>query len=263
LSAFEKVVSPPLPGRMKKPRETGLTMVIDKGLGLRETRDLVETCDDHVDIVKLGFGTSRLCPMEIIKKKVATYKAHDVYVMPGGTLLEVAVAQKVLDGYLAEAKRIGFNAIEVSDGTVPMRDEVRAHVVREACSQGFKVVAEVGRKFKELDLSPEEFVKGVKRDLELGAWKVIIEAREAGRGVGIYDDTGRIVKERFERIVSGLLSVDDIIFEAPEKSQQVELIQKFGPNVNLGNIPPAEALSVEALRNGLRADTLRKIYGKG
>ncbi|MFQ6076531.1 MAG: phosphosulfolactate synthase, partial [Candidatus Bathyarchaeia archaeon] len=137
----------------------------------------------------------------------------------------------------------------------------RADVIRKVYEDGFRVIAEVGRKFKDLDLSADEFVRGVKRDIELGAWKVIIEAREAGRGVGIYDERGGIIKEKFERIVSGFLTVDEILFEAPVKSQQVELIRKFGPNVNLGNIQPTDVVSLEALRTGLRADTLRAVLG--
>ncbi|MDW8044416.1 MAG: phosphosulfolactate synthase [Nitrososphaerota archaeon] len=260
LYSFVDIVKIPIAGRTKKPRESGLTMVIDKGLGLRQTQDLVEIAGDHIDIVKLAFGTSRLCPEEVVKKKIEVYKAQNIYVMPGGTFLEVVVAQGVLDKFLLRMKEYGFNAIEVSDGTIPMDDVTRANVLKAARDHGFKIIAEVGSKFKESDLSAEEFVRGIKRDLKLGAWKVIIEAREAGKGVGIYDEKGEIVKEKFEKVISGVFSIDDVIFEAPEKKQQTELILKFGPNVNLGNVQPADIVALEALRIGLRADTLKGIY---
>lgn len=257
---FEDIVKLPISGRTKKPRELGLTMVIDKGLGLREAQDLAEIAGDHIDIVKLAFGTSRLCPESVIKKKIEVYKTQNIYVMPGGTFLEVVIAQNVLDKFLLRMKDYGFNAIEISDGTIPMDDKTRANVIQAACDHGFKIIAEVGSKFKESDLTAEEFVKGIKRDLKLGAWKVIIEAREAGKGVGIYDEKGEIVKEKFEKVISGVVSINDIIFEAPEKKQQTELILKFGPNVNLGNIQPTDVVALEALRVGLRADTLKGIY---
>lgn len=259
MNTFEKIVAIPLPGRSSKPRQTGLTMVIDKGLGGVQAADLSEIAAEWIDVVKLGFGTSRLCPEEIVARKISAYKEQAIQVMPGGTLLEVALAQGRLSGFLEEAGRIGFDSIEVSDGTIQMDDETRRRVIGEAAGAGFTVFAEVGSKFADADLSAEETVREIKRDLELGAFKVIIEAREAGQGVGIFDASGGIVDDKLEAIVAGA-DLSNVLFEAPQKAQQVVLIKKFGVDVSLGNIQPTDVHALEALRAGLRADTLRGVY---
>lgn len=259
MNTFEASVECPLSGRTKKPRKTGLTMMIDKGLGVSHTEALVEIAHQWIDVAKLGFGTSRLCPEEVIKRKTSAYRDHDIYVMPGGTLLEVVAAQGQLDEFLKEAKAVGFDAIEVSDGTIPMSDDTRAEVIERVAREGFIVFSEVGSKFADMDLPAEETARALLRDLELGAFQVIVESREAGKGVGIYDAAGEIVDDKLEYIVNKV-AVKNVMFEAPEKSQQVALINKFGNNVSLGNIQPADVLALEALRAGLRADTLRGIY---
>jgi phosphosulfolactate synthase len=259
MNTFEKLVTLPLPGRSLKPRRTGLTMVIDKGLGSLQAADLAEIAHSWIDVVKLGFGTSRLCPREVVARKIATYREQDIRVMPGGTLLEVVLAQGKLEAFLQEARQVGFDAIEVSDGTIPMEDDIRASVIGQAAAAGFTVFSEVGSKFADADLSAEETVREIRRDLDLGAFQVIIEAREAGRGVGIFDACGGIVDEKLQAIVAGA-DLQNVLFEAPQKAQQVELIKKFGVNVSLGNIQPADVVALESLRAGLRADTLRGIF---
>jgi phosphosulfolactate synthase len=260
MKAFEKIISMPIQGRtLKKPREEGITMVIDSGLGLREALDLAEMAGNFIDYVKLGFGTCRLVDKELIKKKIGIYLEHNIDVYPGGTLLEVALVQGVIEDFLDEAKNLGFSAIEVSDGTVTMSDEQRTEVIRKARERGFKVLAEVGKKDIAKDLGGEAYALGVDRDLKLGVSKVIIEAREAGRGIGIYDDKGEVKVEKLE-VITRKLDVKNLIFEAPNKSQQVYLILKFGPNVNLGNIHPHDVIPLEALRQGLRGDTLKTVY---
>jgi len=259
MNTFESLVTIPLPGRSLKPRRTGLTMVIDKGLGPVQAADLAEIAHPWIDVVKLGFGTSRLCPQDVVKRKISAYRKYDIRVMPGGTLLEVVIAQGKLEAFLKETRKVGFDALEVSDGTIPMDDETRAEVIGRASTAGFTVFAEVGSKFADADLSPEETVREIRRDLGLGAFQVIIEAREAGQGVGIYDASGGIVDEKLQAIVAGA-DLQNVLFEAPQKAQQVELIRKFGVNVSLGNIPPADVVALESLRAGLRADTLRGIY---
>lgn len=259
MNAFETVVDRPLPNRTEKPRDTGLTMMIDKGLGTANAQSLAEIAHQWIDVAKLGFGTSRLCPEDVIRRKTEVYRAHDIYVMPGGTLLEAVIAQGRLDEFLHEAKAVGFNAIEVSDGTIPMDDQTRADVIRRVADGGFLVLSEVGSKFTDMDLPAEETARSLLRDLELGAFKVIVESREAGKGVGIYDSAGEIVDDKLEHIVNEV-DVSNVMFEAPDKSQQVALIRKFGINISLGNIQPADVLALESLRAGLRADTLRGIY---
>lgn len=260
MKAFEKIVSVPLKGRiLNKPRNEGITMVIDTGLGLNAAKDLVEVASDYIDIVKLAFGTSRLIPENIIKKKIKLYREYEIDVMPGGTFLEIAFIQEKLNDYLKEVKKLGFTAIEVSDGTITINNEDRSKIIKEACNQGFKVIAEVGKKMKEEDLTAEEIAEGIKRDIELGVFKVIVEAREAGKGIGFYDESGGIIEQKLDAAIKGI-DVKNILFEAPHKNQQVYFIKRFGPNVNLGNIQPNEVIPLETLRQGLRADTLKLVY---
>jgi len=257
--AFERIVSTPIPGRTTKPRKEGITMVIDNGLGLRAAQDLVETSADYIDFIKLGFGTSRLINEELLRKKIAIYREHNIDVYPGGTLFEIAFAQGALDKFLNYAKEIGFSTIEVSDGTITMSNEERANAIKKAQEYGFKVIAEVGKKDITRDLSGEAYAEGIKRDLELGVFKVIVEARASGKGIGIYDEKGEVRKDKLETIVREV-DVKNLIFEAPNKNQQVHLILNFGSNVNIGNVRPEEVVPLEALRQGLRGDTLKTVY---
>jgi len=260
MKAFEDIIQTPLQGRvLRKPRNQGLTMVIDTGVGLRTAEDYCELAGDYIDIIKLGFGTSRLVDVNLLKRKIALYKNYQIDVEPGGTFLEIAYKQNMVDKYLDKAKEFGFTAIEVSDGTVEISEEDRVKLIRKALEKGFKVLAEVGKKIKEKDLSGDEIAQGVKRDLQLGVYKVIIEARESGRGVGLFDEKGEVVEEKFEKAIRDV-SVENLIFEAPLKDQQAYLIKRFGPNVNLGNIHFDDVIPLECLRQGLRSDTLRLVY---
>lgn len=248
----------PICGRTEKPRDKGVTMIIDKGLGPRQAQDLVEIAGDCIDFVKLGFGTSRFCDAKVVKKKLVAYRNGDINVMPGGTFLEAAVVQNVTKKFLAKAKELGFSAMEVSDGTIPMSDETRYGLIKEGRALGFEILSEVGSKFREKDLSAKEFVKRIKRDLDYGVFKVIVEAREAGHSVGIYNKEGDIVVKKLDTIIADM-NPDNLMFEAPKKSQQLYFINRFGINANLGNVPPSDILALEALRCGLRADTLAKV----
>jgi len=260
MKAFENVISIPLSIRFpNKPRKEGITMVIDKGLGLREAQDLVEVARDYIDYIKIGFGTSRLVDEELLKKKIALYRENDIDVYPGGTLFEVAFAQGSLVKFLDEAKKLGFSAIEVSDGTITMSDSERYRAVEEAYKRGFKVISEVGKKDVAKDLTGEAYLLSIKKDLEHGISHVIIEARESGRRIGIYDEKGEVREDKLEIIIRDI-DIKNLIFEAPNKNQQVYLILKFGPNVNLGNVQPTDIIALEALRQGLRGDTLKTVY---
>lgn len=255
--AWAGVIDFPLPGRNQKPRENGLTMVIDKGLGLDATNDLLKLTGDYIDFLKLGFGTSAFYSEKILKKKIELAKDFQVDIYPGGTFLEVAVIQKKIDQYLDRAKELGFTAIEVSDGTISLGLEERAEIIKKAIKAGFKVLTEVGKKDPNEEIAKQQTLEQIQRDLEEGAWKVILEGRETGTGIGIYDKSGAIRKDDFQELVDGLKDIDQIIWEAPLKGQQQELIIQFGSNVNLGNIQAADILALEALRVGLRGDTLK------
>lgn len=260
--SWRDILSFPLGDRLPKPRNQGLTMVIDKGLGLIETKDILHINGGFIDIYKLGFGTSALYIPEILREKIYLVRSLDIDIYPGGTFLEVAILQNKLEEYLHMAKELGFNAIEVSDGTITMSDELREKAITWAVEMGFKVFSEVGKKENNGQEDVQSLVDQVLSDLQLGAHKVILEGRESGIGVGLYDDSGRFIQEDMDRLLEGISDPRVILWEAPQKDQQQELITRFGPNVNLGNIPPGEVMAVEALRVGLRADTLKNVCGQ-
>jgi len=238
----------------------GLTMVIDKGLGRVQLADLVGLAGDYMDIFKLTFGTSAFYDRNELKEKNKTLAGAGIDVMPGGTFFEVAVWQKTLPAYLERARALGFTAIEVSDGTIEMDRPTRRNAIRLALDYGFKVITEVGKKDPAETLPIEVIHDLIREDLAEGAFKVIIEAREAGRGVGIFDAEGKTQIEEINRILAGGPDPSSLIWEAPLKNQQQDLILRFGVNVNLGNIPPDEVLALEALRQGLRGDTMKRAY---
>jgi phosphosulfolactate synthase len=261
--AWEGIFEAPNPGRSMKPRSHGCTMVLDKGLGRRETRDLMETAADYIDSVKLTFGTSAFYDEKVLRKKVEIVTGAGVDIHPGGTFLEVAVWQGRYAEYLKRARELGFTAIEVSDGTLEMADAQRADCIKRALDAGFKVVSEVGKKSPDEELAAAEMHRLIAHDLELGASLVIVEAREGGTGIGIFDKTGAVEVDELEAIIAGVADLDKIMWEAPLKNQQQYLILRFGPNVNLGNVPTPDILALEALRQGLRGDTLKRAIARG
>lgn len=247
----------PLPGRLSKPRGTGLTMVMDKGLGLEATRDLFETAGNYMDYLKLGFGTSAFYSEDLLRKKIALARSYSVNIYPGGTFLEVAILQKKVSQFLLRAKQLGFKTLEVSDGTIELPVKARRDIIKQARMSGFEVITEVGKKDPRDRVSCDIIIALIREDLESGAGKVIVEARESGTGIGCFDTKGQLIQEEFEEILQKCIDPDKILWEAPLKNQQTELILRLGPNVNLGNVAATEVLALEALRVGLRGDTLR------
>lgn len=242
-----------------KTQTLGKTMVLDKGLGLNEVDDLIATAGDYMTFAKFGWGTAATMDSDLIKAKTAKYDAAGIIPYPSGTLLEVSVAAGKYDEFLAEAKTLGFKGIEVSDGSTTIDANTRGDLIVKAKQAGFYVISEVGKKNPELDheLTPSERVKLMNEDLKNGSNYVIIEAREAGKNIGIYDANGNIVADELDALTPD--GIDHIIFEAPLKGQQTALILKYGPQVNLGNIAHDEVTSVATLRRGLRADTVGKV----
>lgn len=256
--AWDDILRDPLSGRVAKPRtDRGLTMLIDSGIGLRETHDLVEIAGSYIDFVKLGFGTSKLYPSSILRDKIRLLKSHQIEVYPGGTFLEAAILQNKWQDFLKRCQELHFQTIEVSDGTISLEPELRVEIIQYARSIGFKVITEVGKKEDGMFLPVETQLSMIQADLDAGAYKVIIEGRESGKSVGMFEADGSIRKDEFDALVENVENVEQLIWEAPLKSQQEELIRTFGPNVNFGNINPREAIALEALRVGLRGDTLR------
>lgn len=258
--AWDGVFEIPLKGREKKPRKNGWTMIIDKGLGISQTSDLMFTAADYIDVIKLTFGTSAFFDYSLLKRKIKIITGAGVYCMPGGTFQEVCVWQGTFDKYLDRAKELGFNALEISDGTIEMDDKTREEVIKKAAGADFLVISEVGKKDPKEALTMKTMGEQVLSDISLGAFKVLVEAREAGKGVGIFDESGAPKDDDVNEIVTEVKEQSLLIWEAPITSQQKYLILKFGTNVNLGNVAPEDILALEALRCGLRGDTLKKAW---
>lgn len=241
-----------------KTREQGITMVLDKGLSCATAENLM-VANEWIDVIKLGWGTPLVFPEKSLKRKIKIYRENGIEVCNGGTLLEFAYKQGKINEFLNEGKEIGLTSIEVSSGKVNMSPREKAKIIEEALNHGFQVYSEVGKKDPRLDrrLSLKKRIMEAKNDLKAGARKVIIEARESGK-LGIYDQSGN-VKEVFAKRLAGQLGLENLIFEAPKKSQQVWLILTFGSEVNLGNIMPEDVFSLETLRRGIRGDTFDRI----
>lgn len=239
-----------LPERTSKPRTHGLTMVMDKGLGLKETEDFIQGQGPYTDIVKLGFGSSLVTPQ--LKEKLAIYKAAGIPVYFGGTLLEAFVIRKELDNYLRILDQFKLEYAEVSDGSIIMDHDHKCEII-ERMSKHVTVISEVGSKEEGIIIRPARWIEMMQKELQAGAWKVIAEARESGT-VGIYRPNGKAHSMLINKIVSKVPS-EKIIWEAPIKSQQVYMVKQFGANANLGNIAPGEVIALESLRLGLRSDT--------
>ena len=257
---FDCIQFPPLPD---KPRERGMTSILDKGLGVSGVRDLLAVAGEWIDVVKLGWATARLTDGQALRDKVACYRQQGVKVCTGGTFLEVAVAQDRVSAFLDSAHALGIEMVEVSNGIHPMSDDTKAELIRTAVAAGFTVWSEVGKKDPEEDaaLTIGDRIRAVERELEAGSQKVVLEARESGT-VGIYDRDGQPAIELLERIVERV-GVDRLVFEAPQKRQQVWMIQRFGATVNLGNVAAADAIPLATLRTGLRGDTFADVHLRG
>ncbi len=240
-----------MPKRSSKPRDVGITHVLDKGLGPNQIADLLTTAAAHIDIVKLGWGTAYVT--NDLARKVDLYQDAGIPVCFGGTMLELALRQNKLNEYVRAARELGLHHIEVSDGTIDMQQEDKLALLRRL-ARDFKVLSEVGSKDPSVAVDPVKWVDSIKKELDAGAWKVITEGRESGT-VGMFQSSGEVKESLLDEIVREV-SADNLLFEAPIKSQQTWFIKQFGTDVNLGNIPPEEVISVETLRLGLRGDTL-------
>lgn len=246
-----------------KPRATGVTMILDKYLGPSEVADRLCLMGDYIDHWKLTFGTSTLLDDDVLREKIATVRAHDILVYPGGTLAEVAMARGVGRDYMRHTHQLGFNGIEISDGTMRLSSAARHDAIQYALDLGLTVVAEVGKKDRTQQQPPEKLAEQALADLESGAAWVIIEAREAGRGIGVFAEDGAVRGDDVDDMTSLLGDhVERVIWEAPLSRQHEFFILRLGPNVCLGNITPLDVLAVEAMRVGLRYETFRCEVGE-
>ena len=244
-----------LPTRTEKPRTDGLTMCLDKGYSVRQAEDLVETCSNSIDVVKLGWGTAYVT--QKLEEKIAVYQNADIPVYFGGTLFEAYLLRDQLDAYVKLMNNYGIVHVEVSNGTIRLSDDRKQDIIKEL-SQEFTVYSEVGSKDPENIIPPYKWVRIIESELAAGSTKVICEARESGT-VGVFRPNGEIRSGLIEQITDQI-PIENLIFEAPQRAQQVWFIRKYGSNVNLGNIQPEEVISVETLRLGLRGDTLLDFY---
>jgi phosphosulfolactate synthase len=243
-------ILPFLPERSSHPRNKGLTMVMDKGLSLRQAQDMVESSDGLVDMVKLGFGTSFVSPQ--VEKKIKIYRESGIRVYMGGTLFEAFLVRNMLDEYIEWMKRLNIDTIEVSDGSIRVKHEVKCDLINRL-SKDFTVLSEVGSKEAGIIIDASKWKSMMSAELAAGSWKVIAEARESGT-VGIYRPNGVAHVALINKILAKL-NPEQILWEAPKKEQQVWFIKLLGANVNLGNIAPEEVIPLETLRLGLRGDT--------
>ncbi len=246
---MEKIL-PYLPDRPGKPRNSGITMVMDKGLSLREAEDFMSVGSEYTDFVKLGFGTSLLTPG--LNKKIRLYKKSGVVPYFGGTLFEAFIIRDMFSEFVDFLDKHEIDLVEVSDGSYDIEHERKLEYIRRLVERR-TVISEVGSKKKEIVYSPDDWVAMMKSELKAGSVKVIAEARESGT-TGIYNEDGSI-NNKIICAISDHVKLENVIWEAPMKSQQAWFIKHFGANVNLGNIAPTEIISLESLRCGLRGDT--------
>jgi phosphosulfolactate synthase len=234
------------------PEHVGLTHVIDKGVGPRAWEDILETAGDHIDIVKLGWGTAYVT--QNLTRKLEVLRGKRVVI--GGTFFEVVYAKGKLDEYKQWLSELGLTHVEISDGTVDIPHERKLELITDF-ARDFTVLSEVGSKDSSVEYSADEWTQWLNQELAAGAWKVITEARESGTA-GIFDSDGGMRTELIGRIADSV-GPANIVFEAPSKAAQAWFVKQFGPSVNLGNIPPEEVIPLETLRLGLRADTLKEV----
>jgi len=248
-----------LPERSAKPRETGLTMVMDKGISVREAEDFVSVNGPYVDIIKLGFGTSYATPN--LKEKLKVYKAAGIPFYFGGTLFEAFIYRDQFEDYVNLIDEFELEFVEVSDGCLEIEHQLKCDYINQLSQKsGLKVLSEVGSKDETKILAPYQWIELINKEIEAGSWKVIAEARESGN-IGIYRASGEV---RMGLVNEVLHQIDGakLIWEAPQKQQQAWFIELSGANVNLGNIAVNDVIPLETLRLGLRGDTFFNFYKK-
>ena len=247
-----------IPDRPAKPRNTGLTMVMDKGLSLREAEDMIDVSGEYIDIVKLGFGTSYVTPR--LQEKIKFYQDHGIIVYFGGTLFEAYIVRNQFEDYIKVLDKLGMQHAEISDGSIELPHDLKLDYIRKL-SKHVTVFSEVGSKDVEKIIPPYQWIELMQAELKAGAWKVIAEAREAGN-VGVYRSSGEVREGLVQEILTKIPE-EKIIWEAPQKAQQTYFIKLVGANVNLGNIASNDVIPLETLRLGLRSDTFTFFLGKG
>lgn len=246
-----------IPERNQKPREHGITMVMDKGLSVQEAKNFMSVAYPHVDIIKLGFGTAFVTPN--LTEKLEIYRSYDIPIYFGGTLFEAFLIRGQFDDYINTCKEYGISYMEVSDGSITIPHAEKCGYIEKLTKHGI-VLSEVGSKDATNIMPPYKWIELMRAELAAGAAYVIAEAREAGN-VGIYRDSGEVRQGLVQEILTQIPE-ERIMWEAPQKAQQLYFLELLGANVNLGNIAPSEVLALEAMRVGLRADSFHLFLDK-
>jgi phosphosulfolactate synthase len=246
-----------IPDRLAKPRQNGITMVMDKGLSIEEAKSFLSVAGPHVDIVKLGFGTAFVTPN--LREKIEVYQSYGLPIYFGGTLFEAFLVRNQFDDYIAVCKDYGISHVEVSDGSITIPHAEKCGYI-EKLTKHFTVLSEVGSKDAAHIIPPYKWIELMRTELNAGAAYVIAEAREAGN-VGIYRGSGEVREGLVQEILTQI-PAEKILWEAPQKAQQLYFIELIGCNVNLGNIAPTEVIAMEAMRIGLRGDTFTLFLNK-
>ena len=241
---------PFIPERPTKPRNSGLTMMMDKGLSLRETENFIEANKEITDIVKFGFGTAYVT--NNLEEKIALYRQNGIRPYFGGTLFEAFYARNKFEDYLRLIDKYQLDLVEISDGSIIIAHDEKCKLIRRM-SKDRTVLSEVGSKDSGILISPNRWIKMMTTELQAGSWKVIAEGRESGN-VGVFRPNGS-AHTMLINMITAKVNPEDILWEAPQKNQQVWFVKLFGANVNLGNIAPNEIIPLECLRLGLRGDT--------
>ena len=249
---------PGLPDRTAKPRDNGLTMMMDKGLSIRQVEDTIAASHQYIDITKLGFGTSMIT--NDLDTKLSLYKEANIQTCFGGTLFELYYAKGLFDEYRKLIDKYEMPLVEVSDGCISIPHEDKCNCIAKLSEQT-TVLSEVGSKDTDKIIPPYKWIKLIQTELAAGAWKVIGEAREGGN-VGLFRSTGEVRSGLVDEILNTIPG-EKIMWEAPQKSQQVWFVKLLGANVNLGNIAPNEVVPLETLRLGLRGDTFGMFVNEG
>ena len=258
--AWNRIIKGTRNARAVKPRQHGITMVNDTGRGLTETRDNLVISGHLTDLWKFSFGTSAFMEKKVLQEKLELLNDSRVLTFPGGTLLEVALVEHHCRVYMHRARKLGFTAVEISDGTISIPRFRRRNIINCALDADLVPITEVGKKDPKRQPTAEQLAEEALEDLEWGARWVIVEGRESGIGIGIFDEHGHVEENEVDKLteIAGD-SVDRLIWEAPLRTQQSFLIERFGSNVNIGNVDCNEILALEALRNGLRFETLHTV----
>lgn len=246
-----------IPARTQQPRNLGITMVMDKGLSITEVHNFMSVSGPHVDIVKLGFGTSFVTPK--LREKIEAYKSYNVPIYFGGTLFEAFLVRNQFNDYIAVCKDYGVDYMEVSDGSITIPHAEKCGYIEKLTQHG-TVLSEVGSKDAAHIIPPYKWIELMRAELEAGSSYVIAEAREAGN-VGIYRGSGEVREGLVQEILTQIPE-EKILWEAPQKAQQLYFLELIGCNVNLGNIAPQEVIALEAMRVGLRGDTFELYLDK-